>query len=160
MPELDGYEATQRIRAAEGARHVPIIAMTAHSMPGDRERCLAAGMDDYLSKPVRAEQLETAMRRWLSGHEPGPVNGRENGTEHGGEEDEVDGEELLSHTTIVQLRDTLTLEMRESLVQTFETSLPKCVDDSSALRSAAIGASSGGRRIFSRAAQRPSERHA
>jgi CheY-like chemotaxis protein len=66
MPEFDGYEATRRIRAAETRRHVPIIAMTAHSMPGDRERCLAAGMDDYLSKPIRAEQLEGAMNQWLS----------------------------------------------------------------------------------------------
>ena len=66
MPELDGYEATRRIRAGEGGQHVPIIALTAHSMPGDRERCLAAGMDDYLSKPIRAEQLEGAMNQWLS----------------------------------------------------------------------------------------------
>jgi CheY-like chemotaxis protein len=70
MPELDGYEATRRIRAAENG-HVPIIAMTAHSMKGDRERCLAAGMDDYLSKPVRNDQLDEAIKRWLSDYEPG-----------------------------------------------------------------------------------------
>jgi CheY-like chemotaxis protein len=66
MPELDGYEATRRIRAAERERRVPIIAMTALSMPGDRERCLAAGMDDYISKPLRNEQLEDVIVRWLS----------------------------------------------------------------------------------------------
>jgi two-component system sensor histidine kinase/response regulator len=108
MPELDGYEATRRIRAQERDRHVPIIAMTAHSMPGDRERCLAAGMDDYLSKPVRAEQLEDIIKRWLSGE---------------------DAEEVLNQATIVQLRETLTIEMRETLMQELEESLPKCVAD-------------------------------
>jgi signal transduction histidine kinase/DNA-binding response OmpR family regulator/HPt (histidine-containing phosphotransfer) domain-containing protein len=79
MPELDGYEATRRIRAAEGGHRVPIIAMTALSMPGDRERCLAAGMDDYISKPLRNEQLEDVVVRWLSagggGHAADGANG-------------------------------------------------------------------------------------
>ena len=65
MPKVDGLQATQEIRVAEGANHVPIIAMTALAMPGDRERCLAAGMDDYLSKPVRLETLGAVMHRWL-----------------------------------------------------------------------------------------------
>jgi CheY-like chemotaxis protein len=65
MPEVDGLQATQEIRAAEGPSHVPIIAMTALAMPGDRERCLAAGMDDYLSKPVRLETLGAVIHRWL-----------------------------------------------------------------------------------------------
>jgi signal transduction histidine kinase/CheY-like chemotaxis protein len=66
MPELDGFEATARIRAAERASHrTPIIAMTAAAMIGDRDRCLEAGMDDYLSKPVRAEELQAVLARWL-----------------------------------------------------------------------------------------------
>jgi CheY-like chemotaxis protein len=58
MPEMDGFEATETIRAAEAkGHHVPIIAMTAHAMKGDRERCLQSGMDAYLAKPIRAREL-------------------------------------------------------------------------------------------------------
>jgi len=65
MPELDGFEATQQIRQleSESESHVPIIAMTAHAMQGDRERCVAAGMDDYVSKPVNRKILEQALER-------------------------------------------------------------------------------------------------
>ncbi|MCP3961654.1 MAG: response regulator [bacterium] len=67
MPELDGYETTRRIREQEPAEeHTLVIAVTAHAMKGERERCLAAGMDDYVSKPLRGEDLLAALARWLS----------------------------------------------------------------------------------------------
>jgi PAS domain S-box-containing protein len=66
MPEMDGFQATRLIREREGgARRVPILAMTANAMPGDRERCLEAGMDDYLAKPITIRDLKDALLRWL-----------------------------------------------------------------------------------------------
>lgn len=70
MPVMNGLQAAQAIRDAEtqnagGEHHIPIIAVTAHAMSGDRERCYAAGMDDYLSKPVSPEKLEAIIRKWI-----------------------------------------------------------------------------------------------
>ncbi len=69
MPEMDGYDTTAEIRERErnepGDRHLPIIAMTANAMEGDREKALEAGMDDYVAKPVKIRQLESALERWV-----------------------------------------------------------------------------------------------
>jgi len=69
MPEMDGYEATAFILEHEkksNLPHTPIVAMTAHALEGDREKCLDAGMDDYIAKPIRQEIIETVVRKWIS----------------------------------------------------------------------------------------------
>ncbi|WP_111976995.1 response regulator [Algibacillus agarilyticus] len=69
MPEMDGYEATNKIRNGLGGKHyinIPIIALTANAMKGDKEKCLAAGMDDYLTKPLKEPLLEDMLQQWLT----------------------------------------------------------------------------------------------
>src|SRR6266705_1233302 len=69
MPEMDGYETVARIREREnGKRHIPVVAMVAHIMAGDREVCLRAGMDDYLAKPFKPEDLLTQLKRIPQGY--------------------------------------------------------------------------------------------
>jgi CheY-like chemotaxis protein len=66
MPEMDGFEATAVIRRAEaGRRHTVIIAMTANAMAGDREACIDAGMDDYVAKPMKLDDVREALARWM-----------------------------------------------------------------------------------------------
>jgi len=65
MPEMDGYETMQVIRQKSTLRRLPIIALTAKAMKGDREKCLEAGASEYLAKPVNTEQLLSALRMWL-----------------------------------------------------------------------------------------------
>jgi CheY-like chemotaxis protein len=68
MPDMDGYEATARIReieAAAGHQATPIIGVSARAMDGDREHALAAGLDDYLTKPLREEELKAVLERWI-----------------------------------------------------------------------------------------------
>jgi CheY-like chemotaxis protein len=78
MPEVDGYEATRRIRhMASPVRAVPILALTASAVQGERERCIAAGMSDYLTKPIRQAELAAALARWLPDEQViGPVEPR------------------------------------------------------------------------------------
>jgi CheY-like chemotaxis protein len=72
MPEMDGFEATRLIRGREQKtlEHIPIVAMTAHAMIGDRERCLEAGMDSYISKPLRGKELIALIHSLVSVSSP------------------------------------------------------------------------------------------
>jgi CheY-like chemotaxis protein len=82
MPVMDGYEATLAIRNAErktGA-HIPIVALTAHAMTGDRENCLAAGMDDYISKPIHLEELLQKVEQFSPRGTPSPAPARVGGS--------------------------------------------------------------------------------
>jgi two-component system cell cycle response regulator DivK len=66
LPRKDGWEATREIKADESVKHIPIIALTAHAMMGDRERALEAGCDDYISKPINLSELSGKIREYLS----------------------------------------------------------------------------------------------
>jgi len=73
MPVMDGYEAVRILRGQEltyNTARIPVIALTAHAAFGEREKCLAAGMDDFLSKPITRSELAIALKRWLGGHGP------------------------------------------------------------------------------------------
>lgn len=107
MPVLDGLSATQAIRARErlgDSRRTPVVAMTANAMAGDRERCLAAGMDGYLSKPVNRDALQGVLARWLAQVDEPAVPAR---PMLGATDSNADGGEIVNHDIVEQLRETM-----------------------------------------------------
>ncbi len=125
MPELDGYSATARIRADELARaapRLPIVAMTAHAMAGDRDKCLAAGMDDYVAKPLRPDEVDAMLARWLPGATP-----VEQGNGHGNGAGE-DGADPLDIERFDDLARDFAPEVVREIVYAFIDSTPSIIE--------------------------------
>ena len=126
MPEMDGYEATAEIRRREESeRHTPIIAMTANAMQGDREQALEVGMDDYVPKPVKPEELEAVLERWVSKADEdeatvsAPLDG--SATREDSEEDPLDRSVLAS---LRELQEEGAPDILNELIELFIDGVP------------------------------------
>jgi len=121
MPEMDGYQASQEIRKLDGhVAKTPIVAMTAHVMEGERERCRDAGMDDYISKPIQLQILRDVLQRWLSASESGHA-------EATAEESGIDI--ALDRGVISGLKDMMGDEAFGGLVTVFLDDMQKRIDE-------------------------------
>lgn len=89
MPVMDGFEATRQIRADGRFQHLPILAMTANAMSGDREQCLEAGMNDHIGKPIDVNQLFTSLARWITPKAPQPLSLEASGSLRPGRDGEL-----------------------------------------------------------------------
>jgi CheY-like chemotaxis protein/HPt (histidine-containing phosphotransfer) domain-containing protein len=122
MPVMSGFEATETIRRQqrESDKRLPIIALTAHAMDGDRERCLESGMDGYISKPVRSEELSQAIGSLLAAATPGGSDPAQPG-------DEIEQLKRFDRTTLLQRLEGDT-ELLDEVLQIFLTDCPPILD--------------------------------
>ena len=127
MPVMDGYEATRQWRAHErdAGGHLPIVAMTANAMPSDREKCLQAGMDDYLAKPVSIGELRAMLDRWVRGGMPSTTAPATHGRTL--EAPDSADRRMLDRTILEELREVMD-DGFETLVQTFLAHSPELMD--------------------------------
>lgn len=121
MPEKDGFEATREIRDLQnGDRRIPILAVSAHVLNGERDKCLAAGMDDYLSKPTRQDVLEETIRRWLRNSDPAEaLSFRDEQTSTRNGENPVSDPDSVAER-LEELRDTCGYEVVAECIGLFE----------------------------------------
>ena len=125
MPEMDGFEAAQSIRALEGEQsHTPIVAMTAHALHGDRQRCIDAGMDDYISKPLDPRKVFQAIERWAEAQDN---ERREGAFEVTGVE--LESEEVQSVETQTAIKETVLTENGSNLPLNIESALIRFSND-------------------------------
>jgi response regulator RpfG family c-di-GMP phosphodiesterase len=120
MPEMDGLVATGVIRKAQSltGKRTPIVAMTAHAMEGDRERCIAAGMDDYLSKPIDPDQLRQVIDKWLPNSVHVALNARPGATT-----------DRTTPIDITALSQRYGEKHVERFIQSFVEAAPKLIDE-------------------------------
>jgi CheY-like chemotaxis protein/HPt (histidine-containing phosphotransfer) domain-containing protein len=134
MPEMDGYEATQEIRRRESEasgehgtspRHLPVIAMTANALVSDREKALAAGMDDYVAKPVKPAQLSEILERWTMDAEDVELSPEGAGAAHEADDNGYTGpEDPLDPDVLAGLRELGDADLLTELVNLFIADVP------------------------------------
>jgi len=114
MPELDGYATTREIRRREASdgKHIAIVALTGHALDGDRQQCLAAGMDDYLAKPLREPELQAKLERWLPAAKQTA--------------------KAIDPTRFAELRGSFTRDEMAELLRTFKVNIPVLLEQVSA----------------------------
>jgi len=130
MPEMDGIEATRRIREREArdGSYTPIVAMTAHAMVGDRERFLAAGMDDYVSKPISRDRLREVLRGVGRTKPPSPEGPSDHPPDTADSSADISVDDAFDRSVLLEQTDGDT-ELIRTLVEVFDDDRPKLLDD-------------------------------